>query len=692
MTKKKQTTLKITKSNFRCHGYTLKDLRNNLINSHDVPTTLRCIEHILTEADLSNDTKIDFVYKIDLDLKNHMLKNKDVTIRKAAFKIFKLILTNSEYQSQINFGKTLSYIMQVKRFDKSVALSRDADALYKQFIDLKEDKSEINVNKKEAKEDIEALHQRERIKGVNSISEENLNYLLNQEKFKWVNNDLIPVLSLLNFNKEGYQVSEKFYRSFHFVIPFSKGNIIQNVSRITKKPESLVFDLLNEFEGSFKEYYTTENIQNLEYIYITEYGNEGKHSSKLCKLKYPNSEIFYRFSQELLDLIHNASKIEFDSTSIYEKLIKKIENVQDLIYLLIIKNGTAKCRSGKSYSFFDEAIYDLKSTFKNADLDEDFIEFCLMDNISPLYVLFRKLYEFEELKKFENIYKYLPETEKWFSLFFSHGFNTSSCGIWYNLNINSSIAKSLYSLLNSIPILNILREKYMLAKNSIDNEKRFPLFEYRDKNFEFMSKYRDKIISSYSKFYDFEIEDSEIDAIEYLKKNNIISIEDDEIILRSEEKFNSVYYRMMEKENTRIKKNKSDILSKWSSSNVNLLEHRNNDDSTEYDETPNILNNDVEFRNKFFQIGPDIKEVIEIVKDIKNHTEYIRNYLPTIESILEKTEDIELYLRERLASDYEKIKDKIEDYTQGKIEKKELAIHILKILGKKAVRIFIKKI
>jgi len=155
MTKKKQTTLKIQKSNFRYHGYTLQDLRNNLINSYNIPTTLRCIEHILTEADLSNDTKIDFVYKIDLDLKKYVLKNKDVTIRKAAFNIFKIILANFEYQNQINLEKTLSYIMQVKRFDKSVVLRRDADVLYKQFIALKEDKSVIDIKKNEAKADIE---------------------------------------------------------------------------------------------------------------------------------------------------------------------------------------------------------------------------------------------------------------------------------------------------------------------------------------------------------------------------------------------------------------------------------------------------------------------------------------------------------------------------------------------------------
>ena len=136
MPKKKQTSLKIKKSNFRSFGYTLQDLKDNLTNNHDIPTTLRGIEHILTEADLSNDTKIDFVYKIEEDLKNYMLKNKDVTIRKAAFNIFKIILTNLEYQKQINFAKTLSYILQVKRFDKSLVLNKDADLLYKQFSDF----------------------------------------------------------------------------------------------------------------------------------------------------------------------------------------------------------------------------------------------------------------------------------------------------------------------------------------------------------------------------------------------------------------------------------------------------------------------------------------------------------------------------------------------------------------------------
>lgn len=78
-----------------------------------------------------------------------------MTIRKAAFNIFLLILANFEYRNQINLKKTLSYILQVKRFDNSVVLRRDADVLYKQFIVPMEEKSEIDIKKNEVKADIE---------------------------------------------------------------------------------------------------------------------------------------------------------------------------------------------------------------------------------------------------------------------------------------------------------------------------------------------------------------------------------------------------------------------------------------------------------------------------------------------------------------------------------------------------------
>ena len=155
MEKNKQTSLKVHKSNFRCYGYTLQDLKNNLMNGHDISTTLRCVQYILTEADLSNNTKIGFVYNIDLDIKNYLLRSKDVDLRKATLKIFKILLENYEYQKQIDLKKTLSYILQVKKFDKSVVLKKDADVLYIQFISSSECKFDMDAQKNEAKADIE---------------------------------------------------------------------------------------------------------------------------------------------------------------------------------------------------------------------------------------------------------------------------------------------------------------------------------------------------------------------------------------------------------------------------------------------------------------------------------------------------------------------------------------------------------
>jgi len=49
-------------------------------------------------------------------------------------------------------------------------------------------------------------------------------------------------------------------------------------------------------------------------------------------------------------------------------------------------------------------------------------------------------------------------------------------------------------------------------------------------------------------------------------------------------------------------------------------------------------------------------------------------------------------LKTRLASDYEKIKDKVEDYKQGKIKRLELIKQIFKILGKNIGKTLIKTI
>ncbi|MHA1641196.1 MAG: WD40 repeat domain-containing protein [Promethearchaeota archaeon] len=77
--------------------------------------------------------------------------------------------------------------------------------------------------------------------------------------------------------------------------------------------------------------------------------------------------------------------------------------------------------------------------------------------------------------------------------------------------------------------------------------------------------------------------------------------------------------------------------------------------------------------------------------DIKSDTELIKEYTSQIESLFDnlgKLDDIEQFLREHLASNWEKIKGAWEDYREKKINRKEFIKKCIKILGK----LFIKKI
>lgn len=84
-----------------------------------------------------------------------------------------------------------------------------------------------------------------------------------------------------------------------------------------------------------------------------------------------------------------------------------------------------------------------------------------------------------------------------------------------------------------------------------------------------------------------------------------------------------------------------------------------------------------------------LKDISTQCDDIKSDTELITEYSAQINDILDKMEDVELYLKEHLASDWEKIKYIWQDYKTGKIGKKELIKQAIKTLGKKFVKIVI---
>lgn len=85
-------------------------------------------------------------------------------------------------------------------------------------------------------------------------------------------------------------------------------------------------------------------------------------------------------------------------------------------------------------------------------------------------------------------------------------------------------------------------------------------------------------------------------------------------------------------------------------------------------------------------------ETVDVLHEIKDDTELISQYTSYIEDVFDKTEDIEEFLKSHLASEFEKIRNAWQDYKEGKIEKREFIKTGIKEIGKKFVKIFIKKL
>lgn len=85
-------------------------------------------------------------------------------------------------------------------------------------------------------------------------------------------------------------------------------------------------------------------------------------------------------------------------------------------------------------------------------------------------------------------------------------------------------------------------------------------------------------------------------------------------------------------------------------------------------------------------------ETVDVLHEIKDDTGLISQYTSYIEDVFDKTENIEEYLKTHLASEFEKIRNAWQDYKDGKIDKKEFIKTGIKEIGKKFVKIFIKKI
>jgi hypothetical protein len=85
-------------------------------------------------------------------------------------------------------------------------------------------------------------------------------------------------------------------------------------------------------------------------------------------------------------------------------------------------------------------------------------------------------------------------------------------------------------------------------------------------------------------------------------------------------------------------------------------------------------------------------ETVDVLHEIKDDTELISQYTSYIEDVFDKTENIEEYLRSHLGSEFEKIQNAWQDYKEGKIDKREFIKTGIKEIGKKFIKVFLKKL
>ncbi|MFX1344988.1 MAG: leucine-rich repeat domain-containing protein [Promethearchaeota archaeon] len=98
-----------------------------------------------------------------------------------------------------------------------------------------------------------------------------------------------------------------------------------------------------------------------------------------------------------------------------------------------------------------------------------------------------------------------------------------------------------------------------------------------------------------------------------------------------------------------------------------------------------------------FGAADEIKQQIDSLRtqfrDAHNQLELkLDDIILNIDQIFDKTDNLEEYLKSHLASDFEKIKDKWQDYKSGKIGRKELIKEGIKIIGKKFIKMIIGKV
>lgn len=98
------------------------------------------------------------------------------------------------------------------------------------------------------------------------------------------------------------------------------------------------------------------------------------------------------------------------------------------------------------------------------------------------------------------------------------------------------------------------------------------------------------------------------------------------------------------------------------------------------------------FETNSHELTKLLREINLKLDGIKSDTDLILEYTAQIETLFEQLDDIEGFLKQKLASDFELIKYAWDDYRQGTIGKREFIAESIKVLGKKFVKSLFSKI
>ena len=379
-------------------------------------------------------------------------------------------------------------------------------------------------------------------------AEKDLNMLLNQEDFKWVRNQLFPILNLLNLDKE--------VLNGYFTLPLSKENVIHNLKRVTKKNVSEIRSQLEEFEDNFSEFI---DINKDNYEYYTGFNTYNHPPRKNPCPDQENSAIYYILDSEIKNRIYETYKnLEINIEDIIKEISSKVKTHLDLIHLGILKNIIKK---NKFNNFFN---YDLKenirSVLEDAEIDNEIINY---------YLGYDSPFRFNE----EKIFQFLQPIYNFYVLFYSHSFNSQSCVRKKNILILDSIAEKLDLWLEKVPLNDISSKKYNEEKNKYEKiEEKLPIFTYKDKGYIFLEKYYRKLISNEDDLYVFQIDEDDKEAQSFFIEKYYLKIENKKIFINPnlEHEFKAYYDTLEIKENQRITDNKIDIINDWMYSKFDL--------------------------------------------------------------------------------------------------------------------------